>query len=143
METGILGLVGVSLLSFVFWHLSSERWRGGRNDAVNDTRFMDADRAATFLTYAIMANAALSQRNRQHLDGGLSLDAWVMPPFERRVRLVRARTEGRPGLRTAVPQLQRPHSLPSLLADFARRTPRLATPLPDRLRRGADDRAFS
>ena len=59
METGILGLVGALLVSTgVFISLFRTMVRG-RRDELNDTRFMLIIGPASFVMYAIIANAAL------------------------------------------------------------------------------------
>jgi hypothetical protein len=63
METGILGLIGTLLMSAgVLISLVRTMALGG-GDEVNDTRFTLLIGPASFLIYAIIANAALNNGN--------------------------------------------------------------------------------
>jgi O-antigen ligase len=69
METGMLGLIGTLLLSIgIFLSLCRSLVRGAR-DELNDTRFMLLIGPASFVMYAIIANAALTNG---------SLNTWVV-----------------------------------------------------------------
>jgi hypothetical protein len=60
METGILGLIGSILFSVGLGMSLFRTLARGRGDEVNDTRFLLLIGPTTYLTYAIISNAALN-----------------------------------------------------------------------------------
>jgi hypothetical protein len=112
METGILGLVGAILLSFGVWISLFRTMAIGRDDQVNDTRFLLLIGPAAYLTYSVIANAALNNATVNTWTVLVASMLALMPPFERRVR--RARGWARIRTTAAQPSLNRPNSLPSL-----------------------------
>jgi hypothetical protein len=112
METGILGLIGVTLLSIgVLVSLARTMFRG-RHDEVNDTRFMLIIGPATYVAYAIMANAAFNNTTVNTWTVLVVSMLALMPPFERRMRAHAARSRVR-ATAVAGPTLSA-HALPSL-----------------------------
>jgi hypothetical protein len=90
METGFLGLLGVCLLSLGIFVSLVRTIARGREDELNDTRFMLLIGPATFVVYAIMANAALNNTTVNTWTILVASMLAVTPAFERRARRVRA-----------------------------------------------------
>src|SRR5204863_9485358 len=94
METGIFGFVGVTLLSIGLWVSLFRIFIQGRADELNDTRFMLIVGPLAYVTYSLIANAALNNASVNTWTVLVASMLALMPPFERKGRRVRSRALG-------------------------------------------------
>jgi hypothetical protein len=91
METGILGLLGVTMLCVGVWVSLVRTIARGRHEEVNDTRFTLLIGPAAFLTYAMLANAALNNGSVNTWTVLVASMLALTPQFERSARRFRVR----------------------------------------------------
>jgi O-Antigen ligase len=90
METGFLGFVGTVIFAFAVWICLFRTMVRGRHDDRNDMRFALLIGPASYLTYAVTVNAALSNSTVNTWAILVASMLALMPPFEpRRTRIVR------------------------------------------------------
>lgn len=86
METGLLGFLGVMVLCTGVVISLARTMARGRADETNDVRFTLLIGPATFLVYAMIANAALNNASVNTWTVLLASMLALMPGFERRAR---------------------------------------------------------
>lgn len=97
METGILGLIGATLFSFGVLAALFRTVVRGRRDEVNDIRFLLLIGPASYVTYSIMANAALNSGSLNTWTVLIASMLALMPPFSARARVSRTTSAPMPG----------------------------------------------
>src|SRR5262249_23682192 len=89
METGALGMLGSTVLVVGAWLSLALTMARGKQDALNDIRFMLLIGPVSYLTYSTAVNAALSNSSVNTWAVLVASMLALMPPFE--PRAVRAK----------------------------------------------------